>query len=235
MAPRQLSLPTPPDVAVVGTDVTETPVGPELAEVLAVVTTLSWVGVGVAAWSGCGVVAAVVLHRRGHDLRSLLGLALVLGPLFVPLALEYTRSRESAAHPIVVLPTPTAAGSHVVVVVLEDPHAAADAIRVLDRFGPVGSVTLVTPIDFQTADRPAHDDGRVEAERRLAAAATLLPDPPAGRVLLPGTLERGLPRFVDRRHDLVVVTGARADVGTERLSDVLGLPVVVTPTTTELR
>lgn len=205
-------------------------------EMVAVIGTASWVVLGVLVWSGSGVTAAIVLSRRGHDLRSLLGLALVFGPLFVPLAVDYVRRREPAVRPIVLCRTPPAErGADIVVVVLGDGHDAADASAVLDRFGPVGAVTIATPIDFQTAERPADDPGRVEADRRLAAAATLLHDPPPGRVLLPGTLEEGLRRFVRRHHDLVVVTGAVDDWGVERASATLGLPVVLAPSTTRRR
>ncbi|MBY5162646.1 hypothetical protein [Salsipaludibacter albus] len=202
-------------------------------QLVAVVGTVSWVVLGVLAWVGSGVTAAVVLHRRGHDLRSLLGLALVFGPLFVPLALDYVRHREPAARPIELCRTPTARrGAHVVVVVLGDGHDAADASALLDRLGPIGAVTVVTTIDFQTAERPDDDPVRMAAARRLAAAATFLHEPPPGRVLLPGTLEQGLRRFVDRRHDLVVVTGAIDEWGIERVSDALRLPVVLAPSTT---
>lgn len=205
-------------------------------EFVAVIGTASWVALGMLVWSGSGVAAAVVLSRRGHDLRSLLGLALAFGPLFVPLAIDYVRWREPAARPVVLDRTPPATrGADVVVVVLGDGHDAADAAPVLGRLGPVGAVTIATPIDFQTAQRPADDPGRVEADRRVAAAATLLPHPPPGRVLLPGTLEEGLRRFVGRQHDLVVVTGAVDDRGVERASDTLGLPVVLAPSTTRRR
>lgn len=191
-----------------------------------------WILVGVLAWTGCGVAAAVVLHRRGHDLRSLLGLALVLGPLFVPLAMDYVRSREPAARPIVLCRTPRPTrGAHVVVAVLGDGHDAADATAVLDRFGAVGAVTIVSTIDFQAAERPEDDPARVRAARRLAGAATLLHDPPPGRVLLPGTLSEGLRRFIDQRHDLVIVTGVSDDRGVEQVSDALQLPVVLAPST----
>lgn len=205
-------------------------------EVVAIAGTASWVVLGIVAWTACGVAAALVLQRRGHDLQSLLGLAVVFGPMFVPLAIHYVRWREPAARPIVLCETPTGVrGTDLVVAILGDGHDAADAAAVLGRFGPLGSITLVTPIDYETADRPDDDPGRVAAARRLAAAATLLHDPPPGRVLLPGLLEDGLRQFVTRDHDLVVVTGAVEDRGVERVSDVLGLPVVLAPSTTRQR
>lgn len=189
-----------------------------------------WLGLGILAWVASGVAAAVVLGRRGHDLRSLLGLAVVLGPLFVPLAWEFVRQREPAARPIALDPAPRpGAGRHAIVAVLGEAESIVDALPVLDSFGSVTALTLAVPIDYQSADRPRADDVRREAERRLTAAATFLTDVTPTRVLVPGTPEGALGRLVRPEHDLVVITGATEDVGAERLSDVVGIPVVVAP------
>ena len=189
-----------------------------------------WLGVGALAWVAAGVGTAIVLERRGHDLRSLLGLAVVLGPLFVPLGLEFVRRREPTARPIHLDPVPVpTTGLHAVVAVLGAPESVADALPVLASYGKVTAVTLARTIDYETAERRVPDDARRRAEQDLAAAATFLTDPRPARVLVPGTPETALARLVSRDHDLIVITGAIEDVGAERLSDLVGVPVVVAP------
>lgn len=203
---------------------------PHAPVVLALSAGQAWLVVGVVAWVASGVAAAVVLSRRGHHLRSLLGLAVVLGPLFLPLALEFVRRREPAARPIHLDPRPRAGtGRHAIVALLGDPESVVDALPVLASFGSITALTLAAPIDYESADRVTPDEVRRDAERRLTAAATFLTEVTPARVLVPGTPETALARLVEEEHDLIVITGATADVGAERLSAEVGVPVVVAP------
>lgn len=189
-----------------------------------------WLGVGAVAWVAAGVGTALVLERRGHHLRSLLGLAVVLGPLFVPLAFEFVHRREPAARPIHLDPAPAAGdGRHAVVAMLGEAEAVVDALPVLASFGQVTALTLAALIDYESADRTDTDELRRQAEQRLTAAATFLTDPTPARVLVPGTPDVALARLVGPEHDLIVLTGVTEDVGAERLSDLVGVPVVVAP------
>lgn len=189
-----------------------------------------WIGLGVLAWIGSGVLAAYLLGRRGHDLRSLLGLAVVFGPLFVPLAWEFAQRREPAARPIRLDPPPAAGtGQHAIVAVLGAPESIVDALPVLASFGTFTALTIAAPIDYESAGRDAPDDARRAAARRLTAAATFLTDVTPSRVLVPGNPETALARLVEPEHDLIVITGATTDVGAERLSAAVGIPVVVAP------
>ena len=198
--------------------------------VLALSTAQVWLVVGACAWVATGVVAALVLQRRGHHLRSLLGLAVVLGPLFVPLAWEIAGRREAEARPIALDPAPEAGrGRHAIVAVLGAPESVVDALPVLADFGSVTAITLAAPVDYETAERAADDELQREVEHRLTAAAAFLTDVVPARVLVPGAPWSALARLVGPEHDLVVITGARVDVGAERLSDEVGLPVVVAP------
>lgn len=203
---------------------------PPAPVVLALSAGQVWLGVGVVAWVGSGVAAALVLSRRGHDLRSVLGLAVVLGPLFLPLALEFVRHREPVARAISLDPRPRdGSGGHAIVALLGEAESVVDALPVLASFGSVTALTLAAPIDYESADRAAPDDVQREAERRLTAAATFLTEPIPARVMVPGTAETALARLVEPEHDLIVLTGATEDVGAERLSAVVGVPVVVAP------
>lgn len=211
--------------------------GPSLAsdDVLAVTSGVVWFGSAVVVWVLAGVVTAVVLSRRGHDLRSVLGLAIVLGPLFVPLAREFVRNREPAARPIRLDPPPDGSGRHAIVAVLGAPESVVDALPVLEGFRPVSAVTLTTLIDYQTAERREEDAITRDAERRLTAAAAFVMDLRPARVLLPGTVDTALARFAGDDHHVIVLTGATEDVGAERLSDQVGIPVVVAPRTRRTR
>ena len=203
---------------------------PETDEVVALAAAPLWIGAGVLVWVASGVVAAYVLGRRGHHLRSLIGLAVVLGPLFVPLAWDFARRREPAAVPINLDPAPRpGTGRHAIVALLGAPESVVDALPVLASYGAFTAITLAAPIDYESADRSASDEGRVAAERRLSAAATFLTDVTPARVLVPGTPETALARLVGPEHDVIVITGATHDVGAERLSAAVGIPVVVAP------
>lgn len=59
-------------------------------------------------WVMTGIAAALVLRQRGHHFGSTAALGLVFGPLFIPLAVQYRRARQSEAGPS---PVRVAAGS----------------------------------------------------------------------------------------------------------------------------
>ena len=203
---------------------------PTLATVLAVSAAEAWLAVGALAWVSAGVAAAATLARRGHHLRSLLGLGLVLGPLFVPLAVEFVRRREPACRPIALDPPAAAgAGRHAIVAVLGAPESVVDALPILASFGTMSALTLATTIDYESAGRGATDEVRTAAERRVTAAAAFLTDVVPSRVLVPGPPAAALARLVAPDHDVIVITGATQDVGSERLSAEVGIPVVVAP------
>ena len=203
---------------------------PTLAMVLAVSSAQAWLALGAVAWTSMGVAAAVTLARRGHHLRSVLGLAVALGPLFVPLAIEFVRRREPAVRRIDLDPPPRAGlGRHAIVAVLGAPESVVDALPVLSSFGPVAALTLAATIDYETAGRGVDDEVRTAAERRLSAAAVFVTEVTSSRVLVPGRPETALARLVEPDHDLIVLTGVTSDVGAERLSAVVGIPVIVAP------
>lgn len=183
----------------------------------------------VVAWVVVGVAGAIVLGRRGHDLRSVVGLAVVLGPLFLPLAMAYVRNRDPYTRPIELVPTPDAPGRRAVVVVLGSPEAAADALPVLDAIEGIRTVTLVTVIDYESAQRREWDDHKREAERRLRRSAILLADHEPGLVLIPGTVERGIKDMAVTPEDVILIVGDDETPGAERLSGLVGAPVVSVP------
>lgn len=184
----------------------------------------------VATWMTVGGAAALALQRRGHDLRSLLGLGLVLGPLFVPLAVEFVRRREPATTPISVADGHgDRDGRRAYVVVLGDPDDAADALPVLRRFDDVGEVTLVGLIDFESAQRATWDETKAVASARLEQAAQVLREFAPGRALAPGRIDTAIGSLPLRPDDVVVVVGDAATGDLERAGNVAGVPLIRVP------
>lgn len=183
------------------------------------------------AWIAVGAIAALALERRGHDLRSVIGLAAVLGPLFLPMAVTYVRDRDPHTRAIELVPTPEAPGRRAIVVLLGPSEAVADALPVLDSIDQLGSLTLAAVIDYDAAQRPEWDDQKDAARRRLRQAMALLGGREVGLVLVPGTVERGLPEITASPDDVIVLVGDSAARGAERLSGSAGVPVITAPPT----
>jgi hypothetical protein len=201
-----------------------------LTPALAIVSTPLGVAVFIVVWAGAGLSAAILLSRRGHDLQSLAGLALVLGPFFIPLALHMVRRREPTARSIHLVPSAPRHGRRIVIGLLGAPEAAADALPVLRSFGDLGSVTLAVPIDYEAADRATWDDVKRAAEQRLSQAATLLSEFEPGQVLVPGPPEQALAGLVTSREDIILlVSPVGAEIRHDRLSAVTGVAVVAVP------
>lgn len=183
------------------------------------------------AWIAVGTAGAVALERRGHDLRSLIGLAAVLGPLFLPLALNYVRDRDPYATVVELVPTPDVPGRRAIILLLGRPEAVADALPLLGSIDGLGGCTLATVVDYESAQRPEWDEQKQAAMQRLQQAAALLGDREAGQVLVPGTVERGVPRLATRQDDVIVLVGDAVTRGAERLSGLSGVPVISAPPT----
>lgn len=190
------------------------------------------VAVALVAWFATGALAARVLATRGHDLRVVLGLAVVLGPLFVPLALDHVRRRDPET-PLLVLDgeLPTE-GPRTVVLLSGAPERAADALGVLRRFQDVPNLVLATTVGYSTLRAPESDDDRRAGIARLRDASVLLHEHQPTLVLAPGTLSHAIDRLVRPDHgDLAVLVGG-GDASVQRglargsLSDVVVVPPV---------
>lgn len=186
----------------------------------------------VATWMTVGAAAVLALRRRGHDLRSLLGLGLVLGPLFVPLAVEFVRRREPATAPITVAAGDDERhGRRAYVLVLGDPQRAADALPVLRRMDDVGNVTVVGLIDFESAQRATWDEAKAVTSERLHQAALALREFTPGRALAPGRLDTAMASLPLTSDDVVVVVGDAATGSLQRVGNAAGVPVIRVPAT----
>lgn len=195
---------------------------------LAVVSTPLQAAIFGLGWLVCGLAAALVLRRRGHDLRSVVGLAVVLGPLFIPLAVELAR-REAGTHPIQIVPSPDREGPQAIVVLLGDAEDVVPARPVLQSIEGLGNVCLVASVDYESAQRASWDDAKVNAEGRLRRAAELLEEFEPGSVLVAGPPEHGLHDLVSGSQDVIVLTGAGDRIPVDRISASTKLPVLVVP------
>jgi hypothetical protein len=179
-------------------------------------------------WLVCGLAAALVLRRRGHDLRSVVGLAVVLGPLFIPLAVELAR-REAGTHPIQIVPPPDREGSQALVVLLGDAEDVVPARPVLESIEGLGRVCLVASVDYESAQRASWDDAKVNAEDRLRRAAGLLEEFEPGSILVAGPPEQSLHELVSGSEDVIILTGASERIPVDRIRSSTNLPVLVVP------
>lgn len=135
-------------------------------------------------WVTVGLVTALALSRRGHDLRSTGTLGFVFGPLFIPLAV-HLRRRQAAVEPVLVAPGRTAGGPVDVLVGLEcRPEGAASVLPVLELLkGRLGRVTLARVLDFESMQ---DEKERERAEVELSCASLFLGDYEPSLVLLAG-------------------------------------------------
>jgi hypothetical protein len=139
--------------------------------------------------------------------------------------------RSSVAAPIEVAPgLPGDGDVHVLVAVLGDPAAAADAAPVLRWFGArLGDVALARPVTVEALAYEDRDE-RVEAERALAQAALFVTGPMPRLLLAPGGRARAVAACAAAVGAAVVVLagGDAREVGrcARRLR---GRTVVVTP------
>lgn len=144
--------------------------------------------VALAVWIGTGVATALVLRRRGHDFRALVALGLMLGPLFIPLALDAVRHREPRACALVVRRCRSSTSGTSTLVVLDGRPGSAGAARcVLEASGPdLGVVTLVRVVPFEAIEGAEWSQEGDEAALDLERGAWLLAEHDPGAVLVPG-------------------------------------------------
>ena len=159
-----------------------------------------------AAWLAFGAVAAVLMHRRGHETFSWAVLFLFLGPIAVPLAISADR------HPPAEPPRPLPMGG-LDVLVAHDGSTDADAA--LDTaLGLLGdrmtSLTLAAVLDLEAASTVRGREAQHEAEARLAAVIDALADRttvPLASVVLFGEPAAALQHFAGENGYEVVVAG----------------------------
>ncbi len=120
-------------------------------------------------WLAIGVVASLVMGRRGHEPATWGVLGAALGPLVIPLAVDSIR-REHAPAEGMVRSVESHLGPVDVLVGIDGSLDARQALqRVIELLGSrIGRLTLAAVLDFDTADSPVQweDRRRVRAEPR---------------------------------------------------------------------
>lgn len=178
-------------------------------------------------WVASGLVVARVMAARGHEFRTVAGLAAMMGPLFLPLALDHLRRRDPFTRPVPLRGELTE-GKRTVVVLNGPAERAADVLPVLRRLEDPGTLTLAVPVGFSTLRAPEHDVDRRAAEARAHAAAALLADFDPVVVLAPGTPADVVERMAVDAEDIVLAVGA-FPAGARASADRVGAQVVVVP------
>lgn len=166
----------------------------------------------VTVWVLVGAATGLWMARRGHDPRWTL-IALVLGPLFVPIAYERAerRPRPVSRAPLAMWESEADAPGRLRVMVGVDGSPESEhAIHVARQlFGQAGSVVeLVAVVSYDDAQDNGSDALDV-AKRRLATAAEELGDVPAGLGVLAGSPGESLRWYAAERGADVLVVGRR--------------------------
>lgn len=190
----------------------------------------------VAVWLAVGAGAALLMHRKGHDMFSWSVLFTVLGPLAVPLAVSSHR------HPQRETPGRAHQGALDVLVGHDGSPGADRALSsAVDLFGAqMTSLTLAAVVDLEASTTvQGHETEREETLRLQQIAGGLrVPCGPVETVVLHGCPATALSQYaVNHGYELVVVGSdgrppwRRVLAGSvaRRLSAVTPVPVFVGP------
>lgn len=191
------------------------------------------VALGIAAgWVAIGVVAVLLMRRRGHDTFAWAVLFMFLGPIAVPLAVSSDRHHPTEP------PRPLPPGGLDLLVAHDgtpDAHAALDSALAL--FGNhMTSVTLAAVVDLEAPSTVRGRDTQREAQERLDALTgdvAARTSAPVGTVILYGEPATALQHFaIDNDYELIVAgsVGARSHVGGRRIGRTRkSVPVLIGP------
>lgn len=203
-------------------------VGSDLS--LAAISTSQQVLLFALGWVATGLVAALVLHRRGHEPRPLVALGALMGPLFIPLALEYAQREGVARANRVELVTPDhRPGPQVVVVVLSAHDLTERVRRVLDDLDEPHAVTLVAMIHYEATARTDWTDSKSHATRLLEPYEAAFAEHRPAMVLQPGLPEHTIVDLLQGFRDTIVLVGANDGPRWQALRDDTVADVVFVP------
>jgi hypothetical protein len=180
-----------------------------------------------AGWLAIGVVAAAVMHRRGHDTFAWGVLFLFLGPLALPLAISSDR------HPPPQPDAPTRGGRLDLLVAHDGSREATAALQAaMDLVGPyVTSVTVTCVLDLEAASTVRGRDTQRETQARLDAVAHRLAaatSAPVDTTILFGEPTQALQRFAAEHGYELIVAAAWRRV-THKRTAASAVPVLIGP------
>jgi nucleotide-binding universal stress UspA family protein len=156
----------------------------------------------VAVWLASGLVAALIMARRGHRHWYWTLLAVLLGPMAVPVLAERRSGETTQVEAL--RPGQVEPGRHLIVGIDGSPdaeHAATTAVDLLREC--LGQVTLATVVDYDAA---ADSQDMARARARLGAVAGTLDGwDPAHAVLVGPPVDALLAFAADQHADLIAV------------------------------
>ena len=192
-------------------------------------------------WALIGVVAAVVMGRRGHAVYPWVALGVVLGPLVIPLTVSAVRREQSASEPTIIRTDLRSPELAVLVGVDGSEDAMGALVTAIALFGNrIGRLTIATVLDFALEQTSAGRDEQALAVEMLATHARV-----GGELLereVETTMLYGRPadalvqHALDGNYDLIVVSprgkgASRVLFGSvaSQLARGAGVPVVILP------
>lgn len=157
----------------------------------------------VSIWLVSGLVAGLIMARRGHRHWYWTLLAVLLGPMALPVLAE--RRAGETTHVETLSPGHVAPGRHLIVGIDGSSAAAHAATTAVDLLrGCLGQITLATVVDYDTATGDGQD--LQGARARLGAVATGLEGWDPAQAILIGPPVDALLTFAAEQHaDLIVV------------------------------
>ncbi|MGB3371061.1 MAG: universal stress protein [Rhodococcus sp. (in: high G+C Gram-positive bacteria)] len=172
------------------------------------------IAIFLASWPLAGLITGLWMTRRGHNAMWIF-VAVMLGPLFIPIALERTEHRPRLASS-----GPNANGSdgldgadspRLMVAMDGSPeseHALDTAIRLIGN--RPGTLMLAEVVSYDDADEARPNTALVdEATQRLARAAARVTDIPPQYEVLAGPAGEALRHFAEDQSMELVVVGRR--------------------------
>jgi nucleotide-binding universal stress UspA family protein len=192
-------------------------------------------------WALIGVVAAVVMGRRGHAVYPWVVLGVVLGPLVIPLTISAVRREQSASEPTIVRADLRSPELAVLAGVDGSEDATGALVTAIALFGTrIGRLTIATVLDFALEQTSAGRDAQARAVEMLATHARVgaeLLEREVDTAMLYGRPADALVQHaLDGNYDLIVISprgrgASRVVFGSvaSQLARGSGVPIVILP------
>ncbi|HET8994372.1 MAG TPA: universal stress protein [Rhodococcus sp. (in: high G+C Gram-positive bacteria)] len=172
--------------------------------------TALWVFIGV--WVLTGLATGLWMARKGHDARWTI-IAVILGPLFVPIAFERIEQnpRSVASEPVAMWGAGGEGSDGLRVMVgFDGSKEAEQALRTARQlFAPGGGVLELVAVVSYDDGADVHSEVLGRAKERLEAAASDAGEVPVGYAVIAGPAGRSLRWFATEQHADVLVIGKR--------------------------
>jgi nucleotide-binding universal stress UspA family protein len=173
-------------------------------------------------WLAIGVVASLVMGRRGHEPFIWGTLGAALGPLVIPLASGSVQRERDAARSVLGEGSAGPGAVNVLVGVDGSAESRAALYRVVDLLGPqIGRLTLAAVLDFDSAEELDGSDAQRAAIEQLDAATREAERAwtrgTVGRMLLVGSPATALVAHARESGDDLIAIGCRGQ-GASRIA-----------------